>query len=409
MQFSKTTTDLIKPLVPLIKKCGVSQHLTTSQKTSLHKVQTKIYHDIRQGDEYVDKLINTGCFEPSISAVKDVPKTYDSRYFPTEIKKYIHENIKYQLTYQCDVHGRNVKIMFALFTEGDLANIKKYNHSARFIYTWLYVCGKYSLRECSKTMNIYMYFTPFLKRVPDSNTVILGADHVNTAFTYSCIPEGEIVLYREEEWKKVFIHETFHSFGLDFGDYEHHHVKKRLHRIFPVKSDFELTETYTEMWARIIHTAFVSYSSLKTKADNDGFILHMNMGLELERLFSLQQLICVLQFMGLRYGDLYKRCDTCQMLRKNMYREDTHVLAYYVLTGILMNDYEGFLSWCTSHNVNMYKFDATPRNMESFIKLFDIYHDCESLKETIACVMRHLRKTKHQIVNTMRMSSLEMM
>ena len=36
------------------------------------------------------------------------------------------------------------------------ANIKKYNHSARFIYTWLYVCGKYSLRECSKTMNIYM-------------------------------------------------------------------------------------------------------------------------------------------------------------------------------------------------------------------------------------------------------------
>lgn len=408
MQFSKTTTDLIKPLLPLIKKCGVSQHLTSSQKTSLHKVQLQIYHDIRQGDKYVDKLINTGCFEPTISAVKDVPKTYDSRYFPTEIKKYIQENIKYQLTYQCDVHGRNVKIMFALFTEGDLANIKKYHHSARFIYTWLYVCGLYSRRACSKTMNIYMYFTPFLKLVPDSNTVILGADQVNTAFTYSCVPEGEIVLYREEEWKKVFIHETFHSFGLDFGDYEHHNVTKRLRGIFPVKSEFELTETYTEMWARIIHTAFVSYASLKTTTDKDGFILHMNMGLELERLFSLQQLIRVLQFMGIRYGDLYQRCDTCQMLRKNMYREDTHVLAYYVLTGILMHDYVGFLSWCTSHNVNMYKFDATPRNMASFIKLFDIYHDCKSLKETIACVMRHLRKTKHQMVNTMRMTSLDM-
>ena len=247
-------------------------------------------------------------------SIKDIPKTYDSRYFPTEIKKYIHENIKYQLTYQCDVDGRNVKLMFALFTEGELANITKYNHSARFIYSWLYICSKYSLRECSKTMKIYIYFTPFLKLVPPSNTVFLGPDHVNTAYTYKCMPEGEIVLYREEEWKKVFIHETFHSFGLDFGDYEHNNVKKHLQRLFPINSEFHLTETYTEMWARVIHTAFVSYYSLKNKTDKEGFVLHMSMGLELERLFSLQQLIRVLQFMGLRYGDLYKRCGTSQKI-----------------------------------------------------------------------------------------------
>ena len=408
MQFLKTTSDMVKPLLPLIKKCGTSPQQTTSQKTSLRKVQLKIYNDIKKGDEYVDKLVKTGCFEPSISAVRDVPKTYDSRYFPKIIKDYIHVNIKYQLTYQCDVHGRSVKIVFALFTEGEVTNIKKYNHSARFIYTWLYICGQYSLRKCSKTINIYLYFTPFLKLPPNSNTVILGAEHVNTAFTYNCIPHGEIVLYREEEWKKVFIHETFHSFGLDFGDFDCDNIKKRISRIFPVKSEFELTETYTEMWARIIHTAFASYSSLKKKTDKEDFILYMNMGLEIERLFSLQQLIRVLQFMGLRYGDLYKRCDASRMLRQNMYREDTHVLAYYVLTGILMNDYEGFLSWCTSHNINMYKFDATPRNMESFISLFDTHHDCDVLKESIACVMRHLTKTKHPIVSTMRMSVLEM-
>ena len=96
------------------------------------------------------------------------------------------------------------------------------------------------------------------------------------------------------------------------------------------------------------------------------------------------------------------------MLRQNMYREDTHVLAYYVLTGILMNDYAGFLSWCTSHNVNMYKFDATPHNMSSFISLIKSYHDCLSFKETLACVMKYLRKTKHPIICTMRMTALEM-
>jgi len=400
---------MVKPLLPLIKNCGTLQHQTTSQKIALRNSQIKIYNDIKKGDEYVDTLVKTGCFEPSISAVREVPKTYGSRYFPKTIKDYIYANIKYQLTYNCDVHGRSVKIVFALFTEGDMTNIKKYDKSARFIYTWLYICGQYSLRKCSNSLTIFLYFTPFIKRLPDSNTVILGAEHVNTAFTYNCIPEGEIVLYREEEWKKVFIHETFHSFGLDFGDYKCDNIKKRLSRIFPVKSEFELTETYTETWARIIHTAFVSFSSLKSTSDKEVFLLHMNMGLEIERIFTLQQLIRVLQFMGLRYGDLYKRCDTCQMLRQNMYREDTHVLAYYVLSGILMNDYGGFLSWCTTHNVNMYKFDTTPRNMSSFIKLFKTYYDCDSLKESLACIMRHLTKTKYPVANTMRMSVLEMM
>ena len=409
MQFSKTTADMVKPLLPLIKKCGTSSKRTTSQKASLRKTQTKIYHDIKKGDEFVDTLVNTGCFEPSISSVREVPKTYDSRYFPKTIKDYIHANIKYQLTYQCDVNGRSVKIIFALFTEGDVANIKKYNHSARFIYTWLYICGLNSLRKCSKTLHIYLYFTPICKLPPDSSTVVLGAEHVNTAFTYNCIPHGEIVLYREEEWKKVFIHETFHSFGLDFGDYQYDNIKKQLHGIFPVKSDFELTETYTETWARIMHSAFVSYFSLKDKKNKNEFLLHMNFALEIERIFSLQQLIRVIQIMGLKYGDLYKRCDTCQMLRQNMYREDTHVLAYYVLTGILMNDYGGFLSWCTTHNVNMYKFDTIPRNMSSFLALFQSYHDCDSLKESLACIMRHLKKTKHPIANTMRMSVMEML
>ena len=116
----------------------------------------------------------------------------------------------------------------------------------------------------------------------------------------------------------------------------------------------------------------------------------------------------ILRFMGLTYANLRGTTDADIFLRKNMYREDTHVLAYYVLTGILMNDYAGFLSWCTSHNVNMYKFDATPHNMSSFISLIKSYHDCLYFKETLACVMKYLRKTKHPIICTKRMTALEM-
>ena len=87
MQISNTTSKLVKPLIPLLKKCGGVSHKTSKEKATLRKAQMKIFHDIRKGDEYVDKLVKTCCFEPSISAVREVPKTYASRYFPVEIKK----------------------------------------------------------------------------------------------------------------------------------------------------------------------------------------------------------------------------------------------------------------------------------------------------------------------------------
>lgn len=407
MQFTKSSASMIKPLLPLINKCGSYSNHTKKSVKSLDKVLLKLYNDIEQGNQFVNHMIDTDCFQPTITAVRDMPKTYDSRYFPENIKVYIRQNIKYQLTYQCKMHDRDIKIVFALFTSDDLVHIGKYNKHARFIYIWLYICDMYSLRECSQTMTIYLYLTPMTKTPPTSNTVILGPEHVNTAFTYRCQEEGEIILYREEEWMKVLIHETFHSFNFDFGDYKYDYIKQKLQSIFPVDSNFKLYETYTETWARIINAGFVNYALLKDKADKDTFLLNMKFSLELERLFSLQQLIRVLQFMGLRYVDLYKKGDTHALLRTSMYRENTNVLVYYILSGILMNDYVDFLKWCLTHNVNMYKFDVSPHNITSFLNLFKKHHDSDTLKETLECIMKQITKTKKPIVNSMRMSALE--
>ena len=68
---------------------------------------------------------------------------------------------------------------------------------------------------------IYTYILLHLsKSLPDTNTSTLGPDNVNTAFTLACSPNSEMVIFRREEWKKVFIHETFHTYGLDFSSHD---------------------------------------------------------------------------------------------------------------------------------------------------------------------------------------------
>ena len=83
---------------------------------------------------------------------------------------------------------------------------------------WLTIISKISSPNCSKELNIFVYFTSLKKELPESQHMILQANNVNTAFTTTCPVNSDIVIFRQEEWFKVFIHETFHNFALDFSD-----------------------------------------------------------------------------------------------------------------------------------------------------------------------------------------------
>ena len=287
-----------------------------------------------------------------------------------------------------------------------------------FIYLWLIIIQKYAPPQCSsKKLNIYLYLTNLKKELPlsknqnqnqnqkqikdkspspslaNNDDIILDELNVNTAFTASCVPhqhssEMEIIIFRKEEWFKVFIHETFHSFGLDFSglsESAHHHCRAEILSIFPVKSDVNLYEAYTECWAEIINVcfcaAFKGYSSdpvpLGTGVGDRGalissrgreevndaskstnqfinskstFLSNVNKGMEGERVFGLFQMCKILDYMGIYYEDLYKQKKENKSIRDLQYREKTSILAYYVIKNILLYDYPGFLSWCSINN-----------------------------------------------------------
>ena len=121
-------------------------------------------------------------------------------------------------------------------------------------------CNLYRKNEKVKSLNIFLYLTPKLKKLPKSDIEILGPEHCNSAVTFACSPQGELLIYRYEEWKKTLIHELFHSLCLDFSLVNYEKLKKNVNTIFNVNSEMLISETYSEFWANIINCCFCSYS-----------------------------------------------------------------------------------------------------------------------------------------------------
>jgi hypothetical protein len=288
------------------------------------------------------------------------PEMYDSHFLPKEINEYIIKNTKYQLTYYDDIN--DIKIHFALFSENELEHLDNYIEQAEVIILWLYICRMYSAKTCANKIKIYIYPTPFNKKLPKSNIDILSAEHVNTAYTYDCPKDAEIIIFRNEEWFKVFLHESFHTYGLDFSNIKNNKntgLYNQLKSIFPIESEFNVTEAYAETWARIMNCAICVFYALikKNKKDEKKFIEYMHSSLELESSFSIFQCNKILKFMGMEYKDLYEKKEESSILKRQLYKEKTNVFAYYIITSILMNDIDGFLKWCSGHNLSLLQFN----------------------------------------------------
>jgi hypothetical protein len=196
---------------------------------------------------------------------------------------------------------------------------------------WLYILTEYANKECSKQITIYFYFTTHEKILPVSNIDILDEIHINTAFTTTCPSNSEIVIFRKEEWFKVLIHETFHNFGLDFSDINNDVCVQEIRDLFQVKSDVNLYESYAETWAEIINVSFCSFIKLKNKNSIDDFLHNFQEFMIYEMNYSYFQLIKVLDFMGIQYKDLCCNNSKSIMMKETLYKENTNVLAYYVI------------------------------------------------------------------------------
>jgi hypothetical protein len=376
---------------------------TKDMSLKTKKTFINLYEEIKNAENYLYSLkIKNGSFYKikikDIHQSKDItkPQTFDSGGFPKSIVKYIDENIKKEIEYSIFLLDRNIKIYILL--EDNLTNTNIYNNYVDNILIWIIMLNNYASKKCAPQLKIFLYFTNLQKEIP-TNNIILNETHANTAFTYPCPTNSEIVVYRKEEWFKVFLHETFHNLGLDFSDMNNDKCNKQIKNIFPINSDINLYEAYAEFWAKIMNVLFCSYLHLKNKNDVKEFLTNCEILIKYEKTYSCFQMIKVLDFMKLTYKNLYQKGIKNAEIRNRFYKEETNIFAYYVITFILLDKYEKFIEWCLDFNTSLLQFKKTTRNQMYLCKYIIENYKSKNLLDDIDCVEDFYNVLKKKMKN----------
>ena len=343
-----------------------------------------------------------------MSDVKD--DLFDSRYVFTDVKKYMATYYTYKLTYTFKVGHRVVEVIFYLENNGE-KEMEMCGDRIEKIITLLFFLSSYSTRKCSKHLKIHCCWTNLKKYLPRDMLDVLGVENVNSAVTTSCTPSGSIVIFREEEWFKVLIHELFHVIGLDFSANHSEIYTEKLREILNVNSDYLIFETYSEFWATIINTLFYTYFILYSMTDLeeirfDDFYTINKVNLNIELTFSLIQMTKILSHMHLNYNILWSDEVKHKSMRNMLYKEDTNVLAYYILKTALLANKDKVFEWCLVHNHNLLNFKETPYNIRLFSDEIVRLSKSNSMRHLVKYGEHTLKKLLKQNMKTDLMSQI---
>lgn len=375
---------------------NILEHLKAFPKIPNYKLSEastqfliKLFSLFIEGNKTFSKAVINKKVIPNVNENSDT-------YIPVEIRDAIDNSKKTRTNLTFSIHGRNFSLSMYHFQTTSTAILNK--HACR-IFIWLYVASHFAPTKCSQTMQINIYFTNKTKNLPEANRP-LKQNHANTAFTTACDVKTEINIFREEEWFKVFIHETFHCLGLDFSEMDKTQSNALILKLFPVKSDVRLFETYCETWAETINVMFISLFS--TRNNNIEKMLEKTViMLYYERLFALIQCTKVLRHFGLTYEAIHVKSR-----QSENYKEETQILSYYILKSIYMFYHNDFIEWCLINNGNTLNFKKTGDNIEKYAAFVKDHYRKQEFLDAIKTIQGiPIKKT---LSNTLRMTVFEL-
>ena len=94
------------------------------------------------------------------------------------------------------------------------------------------------------------------------------------------------------------------------------------------------------------------------------------------------------------------------------------LLAYYILTTILMNNYQDFLFWCDKNNSSLLQFKKTETNLNELCIFIEKKYKTKSIIDSVNCMQQFIlrlqngnrpgSKNMKYLLNNMRMSICEL-
>lgn len=341
-----------------------------------------------------------------------IPKGKMYNIMPNEAKQCIESGNTYGKQFHFTIEHQTIELVILyIFSDDDnVDSVSETKLNAFFddcvykIFTWLSFAYKQKHNECSQTLNIYLYLTDLFKILPENNDIAIDWIHANTAFTTSCSPSTEINIFRDEEWFKVFIHESFHCLGFDFS---HSHElssqsKFMILDIFHVESNVNLFETWCEMWGELFNIIIYVANDIPHKS-NDVIIEKIKYYFKYEQIFSVFQCIKVLHHQNLSYKDIITKSG------KVLYKENTNVLSYYIIKSIFMFHIVDFFNFTVNNNQSSLIFINSLENITNYCNLIKAKYN----NPTYLLIINNMEKwfdmcKECKLENiTMRMSVLE--
>lgn len=294
---------------------------------------------------------------PKINNIND-----GSIFMPDNIINYINNTESIIIRYKFNIKSRKIILSYYIFD--NINNLYYYDLYTYYVKMILHLLSQHSSSNCNKKLNIKIYMTSFNRILPFKNNEIIDVKNVNGGYANFCISEGNITVYRKEEWFKVFIHECFHSFGLEYSNLDLNNFNKKISAIYSIQSKYNIFESYTEIWAEIINICFIAFLQVNnnnncTKKNYYDIVQKL---LSIEREFSLIQLKKILNFNGISYNEIYK---------SDKYKENTNVFAYYVIKNLLFWNLNDFIKWCYKYNINYFNFTKKQENLDLFFILIE--------------------------------------
>lgn len=393
-----------------------------------------------------------------------------STYIPNDIQSVLQRNTKYYLHYTFDVEGRTIHLYFAIFDRGDENENEDENDIIRhyrtlleydgYISTILLVLHLLSMFTnkneekhgnsktiqdstyiCSNTLHCFLSLTDFTKHTPnpvtpdkkgdETSNIVFGSEHVNSAVTYGCIENNGILIYRKEEWLKVFIHECIHALGLDFSRVDITKYKNRLLQEFHVESKMNFYEAYTETTANILYIAITSYLDTQNRAitktrgkgktklyinkkedtNYENYLSLCHQNTYITTLYTMFQVAKILNSMNMNYKDILVRMSG----KSAKLKENTNVFAYYFLRSMLLFNIDKFIQWMRKYNKDYFSFPDLIPSDKKMNELVDIMIEGGYNRyfiEYISYFIEHIQKQETRqskipsLYSTMRMTLL---
>lgn len=285
---------------------------------------------------------------PSITKFEKMPSITPpiTEVISKEIVKHIHTSLKYVIEYNINYPNiQTFTILFYVTTKPSKKDLIEYSQRLYVVLNTIsFFIVLMKIKNSNKRLkynhqNIYFFMTNLKKLLPSHKTE-LEQYHVNTGYTAPHQGASDIVIYRKEEWYKVFIHEYVHNHHLDFSSLNSS-FSKLTKKIYNINNDILFSEAMSEIWALSVNILMISYLFKKynmfpelhnvipferTKKGVDYIFQYL---LNAEIYFSIIQTKKILNYLNINYNHLFDKSK-----RVKFHNDNTNVCSYYLIKTI---------------------------------------------------------------------------